>query len=231
MFRSLLIVGAGATAFLVSGAAKAQDPLPDYLGIKGGASFLNADNMENTTNVANRATVNVRDESEVVFAVGAVAGYNWKNLPLRTDLEYMYRTALNYSPNPSFTNAAVPVKSDSDLNSHSVMANLYWDIGTWNKITPFVGGGMGVAINTTDTDGTILATGVKKNYTQTDAEFTWAAGAGLNYAIMPNWLMDLSYRYVDLGNAGFGDPAPTEAGITSKDVTTHELLVGLRYKF
>jgi outer membrane immunogenic protein len=205
-----------------------------YIEGKLGASFLNADDMQNTTNAANLATVNVKDESATVFAIGASAGYNWMprfQVPIRTDLEYMYRTALNYAPNPTFTNAATPSKTDADLNSQTLMANAYWDVATWNGFTPFVGGGLGIAINSTDTDGTVLATGVKKNYDQTRTYFAWSIGVGVSYALDSNWSATLGYRFIDLGKAGFGDSNPAEAEITAKDVYTHEALFGIRYQF
>lgn len=222
----------GLAAAWLSSTAEAQTGI--YLEGKLGASFLNADDMQNTTNVANPATVNIKDESATVFAIGASAGYNWMpqfHVPVRTDLEYMYRTALNYAPNPTFTNAAVPSKTDGDLNSQTIMANAYWDIVTWNGLTPFIGAGLGVAINSTDTDGTVIATGVKKNYDQTRTYFAWSIGAGVSYALDANWSATLGYRYMDLGKAGFGDSNPADAEITSKDVYTHEAMLGIRYQF
>lgn len=229
-----LAAAIGAVCFMGAAGNAASADSGFYLEGKLGASFLNADDMRNTTNVANPATVNVRNESDTVLGVGAAVGYNWKpkfNAPLRTDLEYMYRTALNYAPNPTFTNAGIPTRSDGDLNSHSVMANLYWDMTTWNGLTPFLSGGLGVALNRTDSDGTVIATGVKKNYTQDNLNFAWTLGGGVNYAIAPKWSLGLAYRYIDLGEASFGDSNPADAEITSDDVHTHEVLLGLRYQF
>jgi opacity protein-like surface antigen len=232
MFRSMMLGGVSAMALMISGAASAQESVPVYLGLKAGVSLMSADDMTNTSNVSNLAAVNKKSEDEAVFPVGAAIGYNWKprfNAPIRTDVEYMYRTSLNYSPNPSFVNAGIPTKSDNDLNSHTVMANLYWDIVTWNKITPFIGGGVGIAINETDTKGTVIATGVSKNYSNSDVEFAWTVGAGANYAITKNWSLELAYRYIDLGEARFGNK--TDGEITAKDVSSHEILAGLRFQF
>jgi opacity protein-like surface antigen len=232
MFRSMMISGVAAMAVMVGGTASAQEAKGAYLGLKMGASLMSAEDMTNTSNGTNLAPTNKKDEDDAVFAVGAAVGYNWKprfNAPIRTDLEYMYRTELNYSPNPNFVNAGTPSRSDNDLNSHTVMANLYWDIGTWSNLTPFIGGGVGMAINQTDTKGTIIATGVSKDYSNTDVEFAWTVGAGLNYAINKNWSMELSYRYIDLGEAVFG--SKTDGEITAKDLSSHEILAGLRYQF
>jgi opacity protein-like surface antigen len=232
MSRSMMFSGVSAMALMISGAASAQESVPVYLGLKAGVSLMSADDMRNTSNGTNLAPTNKKDEDDAVFAVGGALGYNWMprfKAPIRTDIEYMYRTSLNYSPNPTYINAAIPTKSDNDLNSHTVMANVYWDIGTWNKITPFIGGGVGVAINETDTKGTVIATGVTKDYSQTDVNFAWTAGAGLNYAINKNWSVEMSYRYIDLGEASFGNK--TDGEISTNDVTSHEILAGLRFQF
>lgn len=232
MARILLAFLAIVGVVLGMGKAEAQNAVPVYVEVKLGGSFLTAGNMENTSNVANPATVNVRSADETVFALGGAIGYNWKprfNAPVRTDVEYIYRTALDYSANPTFTNAAVPTRIKSDLNVHTLLANAYWDIGTWNRLTPFIGGGLGAAFNHTDMDGTVIATGATKNYTKTTTEFAWAAGGGINFAISGGWSADLAYRYMDLGKAKFGDR--TDGEITSKDVHTHEVLLGLRYQF
>jgi opacity protein-like surface antigen len=232
MSRSLAFSSALTVALMLGSACKAQESVPVYLGLKAGVSLMSADDMTNTTNVSPKAAVNKKSDDDAVFPVGAVIGYNWKprfNAPIRTDVEYMYRTSLNYSANPSFINDPIPTKHDADLNSHTVMANLYWDIVTWNKITPFIGGGVGIAINDTDTKGTVIATGVNKNYSSTDVEFAWTVGAGVNYAINKNWSLDLTYRYIDLGEAVFG--SRTDGEITSKDVSSHEIVTGLRFQF
>lgn len=233
--RNRYFGGAVACALIVSAtAADADGTQPIYVGVKAGASFMEIDDLSNTTNIANPAAVNVTSEDDIVFAVGASIGYNWGKkfqIPLRTDLEYMYRTALNYAPNPTFTNAATPTRSDGDLNSHTVLANLNWDVGTWNGFTPFVGGGLGVAVNNTDTTGTVIATRVSKDYDQTEVNLAWSVGGGVGYAITSNWNVELSYRYIDLGDTAFGDSNPNDAEISADDVDTHEVLVGLRYQF
>ncbi|MEO5337373.1 MAG: outer membrane beta-barrel protein [Magnetospirillum sp. WYHS-4] len=223
---------------LVAGAAASpgQADTGIYLEGKAGVSFLDADDFENTTHVdpSIKARVNVKSESETVFGIGGAVGYNWKprhNVPLRADVEYMYRTALDYSPNPTFINAATPTRTDADMNSHSLLLNGYWDIGSWQGFTPFVGAGFGMAFNRTDTDGTVIASGLKENYTNTNMDFAWTVGGGVSYAISPKWTLGLSYRYLDLGEAAFGDPSATDAELTAQNVSTHEVLLGLRYQF
>ncbi len=68
---------------------------------------------------------------------------------LRAEAEFAYRfnQADQWSSTP-FNNQRVPQQWDGDLNVFSGMTNLVYDFGNrnCNKITPYVGGGIGVAI-------------------------------------------------------------------------------------
>ena len=65
----------------------------------------------------------------------------------------------------------------------------------------------------------------------------WAAGAGVEYAIMPNWTLRGEYLYVDLGSvsttATITDPphpGETTPLTTTTDLTAHLVRVGLNYR-
>lgn len=65
----------------------------------------------------------------------------------------------------------------------------------------------------------------------------WQIGAGVSYAMTENLLFDAGYRYTDYGNIKDSgqfnvEPLKKPFYVSSKyDVTSHEFLLGLRYKF
>ncbi|CAM3184494.1 hypothetical protein MEME101129_22765 [Methylobacterium mesophilicum] len=67
--------------------------------------------------------------------------------------EYRYSTGLRgseYYKGPEFDNGLGSYgvnKSTSSFDSAVVLANAYFDLGTWYGITPFIGGGVGYAFN------------------------------------------------------------------------------------
>jgi opacity protein-like surface antigen len=199
-----------------------------YLGGKAGVSFEGVDNLKNTSPVANPAAVNVTSQSNTVGAFGANIGYNFKRLgaPIRAEVEYTYRTDFDYSPNPVFSNAGVASSLNSTLNSHTVMVNAYYDIDTKTKFTPYVGGGLGVAIN--QTSSTLSVAGVSGSKDNSQTNFAWSLGAGIGYALDSNWTAELGYRYIDLGKAVYGGSV---VSVTSDSVTAHEVTAGIRYQF
>jgi opacity protein-like surface antigen len=67
----------------------------------------------------------------------------------------------------------------------------------------------------------------------TETNFAWALYAGLAYKVTPGLTIDLSYRYTDLGDAKSGirtayDLSGTAGGIEIEDITSHDLMFGVR---
>jgi opacity protein-like surface antigen len=67
-----------------------------------------------------------------------------------------------------------------------------------------------------------------------DLAFAWSAMAGVGYQISDRTVIDIGYRYLDLGSgqservdsANFVNPR-----VNLDDITAHEFKVGLRYYF
>lgn len=222
--RKLLCLLLTTTVFIPV-AAKAAS-LPIYGELKTGVSFQNVDSI---ANVDGTATVATPSQSGTAGAFGAAVGMNFAKwgAPVRGEVEYDYRTDFGYNPNPNFTNAGIPTKSTNTLNTQTVLVNAFYDIDTGTKFTPFVGGGLGVAINSVNGTASLLSGANAINYSASNTSFAWALGGGVNYAIDNHWSVDASYRYIDLGKADFG---PSGA-VLSGNVSSNEILAGLRYQF
>ena len=64
--------------------------------------------------------------------------------------------------------------------------------------------------------------------------FAWAWMAGLSYQVMPNWLIDVGYRYLDLGDAISRGGSPGGASFNEtiwKDLSAQEVRFGVRFLF
>jgi outer membrane immunogenic protein len=230
--KKLLIAAAALVAVSSTGHAQ-EAAIPAYVALKAGVSFQSVDSIKNTSNIANPATVATPNHSDTVGVFGGAVGLDFKKwgAPVRAEVEYAYRTDYSYSPNPNFTNAGIPTKSTSTLNTHTVLVNAFYDIQTGTKFTPFVGGGVGVAINDTKTTASLLSGASATNYTNSRTEFAWTVGAGVNYAIDTHWSADLAYRYIDLGKVDFGNNTSAAPAQMTGDATSQEVLAGIRYHF
>ena len=68
--------------------------------------------------------------------------------------------------------------------------------------------------------------------------FAWALHAGVAYKVSPNFTVELAYRYLDMGDGLTGDlrtfdgaPNRLVNPTTFKDLTSHDLKLGLRWNF
>ena len=66
-------------------------------------------------------------------------------------------------------------------------------------------------------------------YRQSTQSFAWNVGAGVGYHITDHIILDMNYRYVDLGEVAWGSKSVAE--VTAKNLTANELLFGVRYQF
>ncbi len=129
-------------------------------------------------------------------------------------------------------------KEYANIEAWSGLVNAYWDFGLGGEgiagVIPYVGAGIGVSslttskVSYTNPNGT---TGTWKGATTTN--LAWAVMAGVSVPITNNWLVDLNYRYMDLGDAQSGKtiPALGNKRIKYDDITASEVRVGFRYQF
>lgn len=204
------------------------DNLPIYGELKSGISFQNMGNISNDSGVSNPATVATTSQSNTVGVFGAAVGVNFVKFgaPVRAEVEYDYRTGFGYSPNPNFTNAGIATKSTNTLNTQTVLVNAFYDINTGTKFTPFVGGGLGAAINDINGTASLLNGSNAVSYSSSSTSFAWDLSAGVNYAVTEHWSIDASYRYLGLGKTDFGPGSSVLGG----DISSNEVLLGLRYQ-
>ena len=93
---------------------------------------------------------------------------------------------------------------------------------------PYLGGGIGAACVALDNgDGAPLAVDDQAG------AFAWNLAAGLSYDLTAHVTLSASYRYLRLEGTDFSaSVAGVDTGdVDVDDVTSHEVLVGLRYMF
>ncbi len=177
-------------------------------------------------------------ESSPLFALGI--GYR-HNDHLRFDVTGEFRGNATFhgldiytDPTSTGTDEYTGVKSE-----WTFLANAYWDIGTWHSITPFLGAGAGVSLNTIKgfTDVNTPTGGVAYGADHSQWNLAWQLSAGLSYQATPNLTVEAAYRYLNLGNASSGDLVTYTGGnsvnnpMEFHNLTSQDFKVGLRYSF
>jgi opacity protein-like surface antigen len=223
-------------AILIStGEAFALDTLlsPFYISGKIGVSAMSANDIANTSTVApgqTAASLTKTNSHDTVVPVGVAIGYNWRKhgLSLRTEFEYLNRSNFGYISNPAFTNSGTPIGLSSKIGSQTLFANAFYDFHNTTLFTPFVGGGIGVAINKSTM--TLNAIGSPTSTTEAiDTRFAWNIGAGVAVNVTEILLLELSYRYTDLGGAVWSTGGAFE--LTTNSLQANEFLLAARLQF
>ncbi|MGH7180712.1 MAG: outer membrane protein [Nitrospiraceae bacterium] len=206
---------------------------PLYIAGKIGVSAMAANDIANTSQIApgqTAASLTKTDSHDTVVPIGAAIGYNWRKhgISLRTEFEYLNLANSGYTSTPLFTNGA-PIGLTSKIRSQTLFANVYYDFKNATVFTPFVGGGVGWAINKSTTTLNLLGSSVHDTFTETQTKFAWNIGAGVAVHITEIMLVELSYRYTDLGGAVWGNTSAIE--LTTTSLQANEFLVTARYQF
>lgn len=152
------------------------------------------------------------------YAVGAGAGYKWQWFRTDVTADYSWKTAIQADT------ALGPYSAN--VESTTLLANVYVDFGTWSGFTPYVGVGAGMSRLSVD-DLVDPATGSPVVAAHSWRP-SWAVMAGTSFQFSPNFVVDVGYRYLSLGDASSGF-FPTGGSVTYKDLTAQEIRVGLRF--
>jgi opacity protein-like surface antigen len=235
--RALIVGFMGAFAFVAT--AHAADPagswrpplesVPQFKELLSGW-YLRAD-FGYRWNNGGRSNANVVSE-RYTDSYDGTAGFGYKYQWFRADVTYDRSGPTRVS---AFTSVATDQPQfTAKIRSETILANGYVDFGTWGGFTPYVGGGVGVARlkikNYVDTTDLPSATGMTGQ--GTSQNFAWAAMVGVAYQTAPNWMIDIGFRYLDLGDVVSSDGGGTRTNaMVFRNQTVNEARVGLRYLF
>ena len=244
---------AGVTALLVGSGALAADLAAPYQPIATGGWYLRGYIGQSNQFVNSISHPSFATAPQFTFFdkggfdsapfFGAGVGYQW-NSWFRTDVTGEYRGKAGFHALDSYydtVNAGYRTNDYTASKSEWVaLANAYIDLGTWWSITPFIGAGVGVAFNTIEhfRDTNVIAGGGGWADTGTQTSLAWALHAGASYRASQNFAVELSYRYLNVGNGRSGllqnlDPSFSSgnplAPMTFHNIQSHDLMLGLRW--
>ena len=166
-----------------------------------------------------------RKGSAIGYAFGAGAGYKFTDW-FRTDITADYLDPFHYAASVPCGTGCLASES-SDVQRFDGLVNGYVDLGTYAGFTPYIGAGVGVAGAIQDGSFQLNGNGAKSSVpNHTDYSFAWAAMAGVSYAVAPHTLLDIGYRYLDLGRTTVALPP---SATTSRNLSAQQVRFGVRY--
>jgi len=148
------------------------------------------------------------------FGFGGGGGYDFDFL--RVEGEIVYR---KNDVNKVSTTLYGNVDGSGDMSALSFMLNGFYDFKNRTFITPYIGGGIGVALLDLST---VTAESVRISGGD-NAVFAYQLEAGFNNAINESMSFDLGFRYFATPNASLGE--------TDTEYKSLNVLVRFRYLF
>ena len=217
-----------AAAAVLGSAFSAHASTGLYLSAGAGVSFLQeADNTNRTPRV------DVESTYDTGWAVSGAVGYSF-SFGLRVEGEVAYRRVeldklkINEDGGlgatlggPSLNGLTTP--ADGTESALSGMVNLWYDINTGTRFTPYVGGGIGVARISLDK----LTVGGVEIADDHDHVFAYQLGAGVAYALTPKISLTADYRYFATRDAQLKDIS----GDFDSEFRNHSVMGGVRVGF
>src|SRR4051812_32197666 len=130
--------------------------------------------------------------SNFMAGVGAGIKTQW----LRTDVTVDYTAPMKYQGT-----ILTPNDTTAKISAISVLFNGYLDLGTWYRATPYIGAGAGAANLAVSDFSSLAAPPFTGDTAHKQWNFAWAVMTGVGYAVAPNLMVDVGYRYIHFGDA------------------------------
>lgn len=158
------------------------------------------------------------------YSVSGAVGYAFDN-NLRTELEVAYR----HADTNALKMGGDSVHYLSDITSVSVLTNLFYDVKLPHGVTPYLGGGLGVAFMDTKQDNLYIVDNRNTsnlNAGTSDTVLAYQLGCGIAYAVTPRISLDAGYRYF-----ATDDVAVNTYSAGKQEFATHIGQMAIRYRF
>lgn len=172
------------------------------------------------------------EELKKGLVVGGGVGYKFSRY-LRGDITVDYRPEVDFHGNTRCPTTCAGggnlTNESSTLSATTAFVSGYVDLGHYHGFSPYVGGGVGVAVlDLDDAVGFNSAGNPTRLPGSSDTNFAWHASAGFSYAFSESVHLDTSWRYVDFGSVET-EVDTINNTVEFEDIHAHEVRVGLRY--
>lgn len=204
--KKIYLVMASCLVLAVASPALAAEGF--YMGVEGGATFLNDADIAGT---GPSTGLTFTTEYDTGYVAGGFLGYQFSFMRFEAELAYRQNdwnditdaTVAGVGTITSFEAAGIGVSGET--NVLNVMFNGYLDMHNSSPFTPYIMAGVGsayVEINDVRFSNAGVTVSVAD---EDDTVFAWQVGAGLSYAFNEMVSMSVDYRYFEISDPEFTD--------------------------
>ncbi len=169
----------------------------------------------------------VQNDSDLTIGAGAVVGYRWSDIPLRTEIEGGYRFRFDFDVQDS---GPPIIDYDADVATTLLMVNVLLEWRNESDFTPFAGGSVGWARHSSETTRAVTTTRSSSSQTTHSDNLAWGVMTGVDWAFLDHWSAELAYRFADLGEVETGSFAGGD-GVSADHYYAHDLMLSVTYRF
>ncbi len=213
-------------SLLIAPAVQAGGKPGYYIAVR---SIAASSSMDDVTGKAFSNTLNLQNDSDEVAGLGGTIGYKWNNLPLHSEIEVTHRFHFDFDTRDDGP-ADADTGYEANVDTIAVLFNLLYDFRLDGRFTPYIGGTLGWAHNSADTERRVINTGALTTRETATDNLAWGGMAGIVWDFDAHWGADFAYRYINLGEVDTGVFAGGDS-VTAEDYISHDLLVSLLYRF
>jgi opacity protein-like surface antigen len=173
-------------------------------------------------------TYNDKVEFDPNLNIGGSSGFDFGFVRIEGELAYKHgemSSIINQTSQVKYANV------DGRVGVFSMMVNTFFDLRNPSPVTPYIGGGIGLAtLSLGDTYATNPSTGYRVWLYESGSNtvFAYQAGAGLEIALNNRLSLDLGYRYFGTAKTNFNKSSYVT---TEMEFRSHNASVGLRWKW
>ena len=213
------LVGAALLCSVSSLAFAQKAPEGFYLGIGGGVTWLD-DSDFSTSPLGLHGTL----DNDTGYGIISEVGYAFGN-GFRVELNPGYRRTPTGSLHGG--NLGGTFSTDGHVEALSGMVNVIYEYPTGTPVSPYIGGGIGVARLKLDTKSTSAGTVID----DTDTQFAYQGIVGASWEFMPNWRLALDYRYFATSDPSFSARVGGTPVSVNSEYRSNNVFLTLRYTF
>ncbi len=209
----MLVLVTAALGISHANAADAGSSEGPYLGIIGGANFLQTSDV--TVSIPSQPAISAELFYGTGWAGGALFGYGWVN-GMAVEGEFTYRQNSIEGENVM----GMPLPIGGHVTSYAAIINAHYDIDTATPFTPYLAAGAGAAfmhVNARPEGG--------GTFSDWDTVFAYQAMAGVSYALSTKLKLGAEYRFFATTPPQFDDNSVN----ARVDYWSHDVLIKLTF--
>ena len=221
MSRFVAAVFAGAFALSAVGAAQAgEEGL--YFELRGFGGYTDPGDISST----NTGTLTERNTTDLTAGGGAAIGWTFGDIPLRVEAEIMHRVRTDVD----LRDTANGIGYENNLSSTTAMIGVAYEFRNDSPYTPFIGGHLGMAQNSSEVDRTNLNTRALSGQDNDVTNAAFGISLGLDSRLTEVVDFTASYRFTHVGSFETGTLSGGET-IEGDPIMNHDLVLGFRFNF